>query len=189
MTEDGMRRVEGGDSAHLDSILRLAHVGRRLRSSVNWARIENDLGRALPIDFKELSEVVPGGQFGHLLVRTPALYGRIEDFLHYFVETVGEVEESLEGLYDVPFGFYPEPGGFLSWANVEIDTFIGWIGDSSNENRSVCIVNTSGDWEIFEGTTTEFLEAVIAGNYQPEILGALKVDSFPLRFYPYDVIW
>lgn len=145
--------------------------------------IEQALGREIPGDYRLLAETLPPGQFDYLFVRTPGLYDDENGYIQQIRETAEEVRDYLEEFYDLPFGFFPEQGGFTPWANIDFDTFVGWVNYQGVDQ--IASVDFSGEWDMFPGGTLEFLVSVVSGAYRPpEVLDSLGLRGYPLKFYP-----
>lgn len=116
-------------------------------------------------------------------MHTPDLYFEEVGYTRRLLETADDVKDFIESFYDMPFKFYPETGGFVPWANIDISTYVGWI-DYQGRNQ-IATLNFSGDWDIFPGGSLEYLVAVVSGEYRPPgLLDVLGLNGYPLPFYP-----
>ncbi|MEU2507556.1 hypothetical protein ABZ621_22995 [Streptomyces sp. NPDC007863] len=160
----------------------LAATGRSLggpRHAVDWAAVEDRLGTALPVDYKQLAEVFGEGAFdGYLRLYVPGSDGsgpggrgsggsgsdlagnafRLADHARVHGGTLWE-----------PYEVYPAPGGLLPWGDTEqADTFY-WLTEGRDPDRwpIVAVEDDYDSWVRFDGTITEFLYRLLTDRHHP----------------------
>jgi hypothetical protein len=169
---------------------------------VDWNQAEEDVGVALPPDFCELAERFSDGVFQGYLAFTPSagwLAGlrdrRLADlrrwrdntpddddiaYREYLEELAASEGEELppDPVLCFPFPLWPEPGGIFPWATGSHVEFFFWLR-SGPDPGSWPVVWCHGDhldWERFDGTTTDFLIALVSGQIDARQLGS---PTFP----------
>lgn len=174
-------------------------------ASTNWARAEQELGIALPPDYRELAERFPSGTFqGYLdfqpgpdiladLVERPLGDLRrwrdntLEDWeireREYIEATEGRALPERQISY--PFPLWPEPGGIYPWAQGGNDAIFFWLTDSDPSSWPVVWCHGEDTlWERFDGMATEFLMALVTGQLDVRRLGS-PIFPPPPRFDPW----
>jgi hypothetical protein len=145
-----------------DPLAQLATIvgpGDAAPASFDWARVETQLGRSLPPDYKRLIEIFGSG-----------------DYLY-------EISFSWNGIYtNSPAGFYdgndpnvandlcilhpppgfPSPGELLFCGSTEGRDLLAWDTRNSDPARWP-VITVHGDAEIFPGTLTELYVAELTG--------------------------
>lgn len=174
---------------------------------VDWKQTEEKVGVALPPDFCELAEWFPFGVFQGYLDFIPSAGGlmdlrdrRLGDLRRWRDNTPDDDEiayrEYLEELaasegeelvpapvLSFPFPLWPEPGGIFPWATGSHGEIFFWLR-SGRDPGSWSVVWCHGDdldWERFDGTTTEFLIALVSGQIDARQLGS-PIFPPPPRF-------
>jgi hypothetical protein len=174
---------------------------------VDWKQAEEEVGIALPPDFCELAERFPFGVFQGYLDFVPSIGGLVDlrerplDDLRRWRDNTPDDEEIryrkyLEELAALkgeelppdpvpcfPFPLWPEPGGIFPWGLGSGDEFFFWLR-SGPDPGSWPVVWCHGDdpeWEQFDGTTTEFLIALVTGQVDTRRLGS-PIFPPPPRF-------
>jgi hypothetical protein len=105
------------DSAScIGELAELAGVSLNRRAEYDWAEIETAVGLRLPEDYKQFSEVFPGGWFRQFVrVRKPdrpeSGPQQLDSFGMRQLETLRTWR--AEGRGQFPYPLYPEPGGLL----------------------------------------------------------------------------
>jgi len=171
-------------------------------SGVDWEQAEEEVGIALPPDFCELAERFPAGVFQGYLDFVPSPAGladlrerplgdlrrwrdntpdegeiRYRNRLEDLAALVGE-ELPPDPVLSFPFPLWPEPGGIFPWALGSGDEIFFWLR-SRPDPGSWPVVWCHGEdfeWEQFDGTTTEFLIALVSGQIDARLLGS---PTFP----------
>lgn len=176
-------------------------------AEVGWDQAQEELSVALPPDFCELAERFPAGVFqGYLaFLPSPASLADLRDrrladlrrwrddtpdddeiryreYLKELAASEGEEFSPDPALY-IPFPLWPEPGGIFPWATGSHTEIFFWLR-SGLDPGTWPVVWCHGDdleWEQFEGTTTEFLIALVTGQIDGRQLGS-PICPPPPRF-------
>jgi hypothetical protein len=169
---------------------------------VDWKQAEEEVGIALPPDFCELAERFPYGVFQGYLDFIPSPAGLMDlrerplaDVRRWRDNTPDDDEilyrKNLEELaasegeqlspdpvLSFPFPLWPEPGGIFPWALGSGDEMFFWLRSEPDPGSWPVVWCHGGDleWEQFDGTTTDFLIALVTGQIDPRRLGS---PTFP----------
>jgi hypothetical protein len=176
-------------------------------SGVDWPQAEEELDAALPPDFCELAERFPAGVFQGYLTFLPSPVSLVDlrdrrladlrrwrdgmpddDEIRYRQQLQELAASEGEGLLEesplaIPFPLWPEPGGIFPWAQGSHTEIFFWLR-SGPDPASWPVVWCHGDdfeWERFDGTTTEFLIALVNGQIDGRQL-ASPIFPPPPRF-------
>jgi hypothetical protein len=158
-----------GSSSRLHELATLGSFTISRRWRYDWASIEASLGVRLPEEYKEFVQAFPPGGFGELVVLHPARragFVGLPDEIHGFAERYGgPLEVELPSVRQaVPFGFYPEPGGLIPWADFNADAALFWLPDSGDPDTWPVVAYTDTPaYEYVDGTTLEALLRVLRG--------------------------
>ncbi|NGN68269.1 SMI1/KNR4 family protein [Streptomyces sp. A7024] len=148
---------------------------------IDWAVLEDDLGTALPDDFKLLAERFPSFVLGDfLLVAFPRpgkelyrLRGIRED-LEGVLQTYWEEEMSC-GLRP-----HPAPGGLLPWAESnEGDMFLWTTTGPTPQQWRVTVASRNGGWWHYDGSAVQFLTDYCTGTLKLWALPPLNPQATP----------
>lgn len=176
-------------------------------TGIDWKQAEEEVGVALPPDFCELAGRFPYGVFqGYLsFLPSPASLEdlcerRLADlrrwrdntpdddeikYRKYLEELAASEGEELppEPALFVPFPLWPEPGGIFPWATGSHGEIFFWLrsGPDSGSWPVVWCHGEDFEWEQFDGTTTEFLIALVSGLIDARQLGS-PIFPPPPRF-------
>jgi hypothetical protein len=161
-------------------------------SAADWASVERDIGTPLPGDFRALADrygtgtiddtlrlYAPGGGPGALDLRV---------WMSRQLEAEREASELfLDPLTDEPaYRVWPEPGGLLPWADTPDAVIFHWRTDDGAPEQWPVVVERGDaldpDFWAFDGTATELLEALVAGELQVPQLGGWR-PAEPPRFF------
>lgn len=171
-------------------------------AGTNWARAEQELGIALPPDYRELAGRFPSGTFQGYLDFQPGpdiladLFERPLGDLRRWRDKTFDDEEIREREYieategrelpekeiSYPFPLWPEPGGVYPWAEGGSDAIFFWL--TGSDPSSWPVVWCHGEdilWERFDGTAAEFLIALVTGQLDVRRLGS-PIFAPPPRF-------
>jgi hypothetical protein len=175
----------------------------------DWAQAEEELGIALPPDYRELVERFPGGTFQGYLDFNPGLSPLIDlrerrlgelrrwrdhtpdddgiQYRRYLEELEASQGRVLPPDPEVsyPFPLWPEPGGIYPWAEGAISLFF-WLRNASDPGSwpVVWCHGEDDEWERFDGNTTEFLIALVTGQIDIRRLSAPIFPPPPI-FHPW----
>jgi hypothetical protein len=179
----------------------------RGRPAIDWKQAEEELGVTLPPDFCELAARFPTGVFQGYLAFLPSP-GSLQDlrdrpladlrrwrddtpddddlrYREYLEEqAVSQGEEfTPDPPLFVPFPLWPEPGGIFPWATGSHTETFFWLrsGPDPGTWPVVWCHGDDLDWEQFEGTTAEFLIALVTGQIDARRLGS-PIFPPPPRF-------
>ncbi|MFD9859339.1 hypothetical protein [Streptomyces alboflavus] len=142
------------------SLTRWRAEGQR---GVDWSVIEDELGTALPPDYRALGDAYPVLVFDDFLWVTVPSPGKESAF----VSGVRETAETLQDLSDVDesHGYVPFPaeGGLLGWgSSLSGDQFYWQVNSKDPASWRVVVSGRNDDWWTFEGGAVEFLVAALS---------------------------
>jgi hypothetical protein len=104
-------------------------------SGIDWRDIENRLGVALPLDYKEWCDEIPSGRFdnGYVDIVHPGHAKNSRDFVRYQLNYCQSMEEWRKGeagrVPDGPAGkvrVYPSIPGLFPWGGIGYDWIFAW---------------------------------------------------------------
>jgi hypothetical protein len=134
--------------------------------AVRWEVLHEDLGVALPPDFRALAEAYPKLFFDEfLLVNLPEPGEELS-----FAASVRASAEIVRLLSDagmakgyVPF---PEPGGLLEWGSSDCgDSFYWRTWSKSPSDWSIVVSGRNDDWSEYAIGVVDFLAAVFRKDF------------------------
>jgi hypothetical protein len=172
-------------------------------AATDWTRAEEELGSALPPDYRELAERFPYGTFQGYLdfypdadIFTDLRELRLSRLRRLRDNTPDEDEvryrqyvEASEGRplpdweISCPFPLWPEPGGIYPWTEGGDDATFFWLRTGPDPS-SWPVVWCHGEdilWERFDGPATEFLIALVNDEIDSRRLGS-PIFPQPPRF-------
>ncbi|MFG2310279.1 SMI1/KNR4 family protein [Streptomyces sp. NPDC048566] len=141
---------------------------RRLEPApINWSLMEEDLGTALPSDYKLLSELYPS-------------FALSEGFIHVGLTKSGTERDNsgiFEGLQivqdwwqaDMSLGIppHPAPGGLLPWTDTEGGDLFLWMTTGAPDDWPVTVATRGGEWWHYLGGAVQFLAELMDGTLEP----------------------
>ncbi len=131
---------------------------------VDWARLEEALGTALPADYKLLRDRYPTFVLSDfLLVGGPAPGGEAA-----WAEDTDDLATLAEWCEDadlsVPLHPYPAPGGLLPWSSSYQGDYFLWSTDPSGPSAwTVTVASRNGAWWHYTGGAVQFLTDLAGG--------------------------
>lgn len=163
-----------------------------------WAALEQQVGRALPPDYKALLDLFGSGAFGSyeeggaffdlIFTLSP---GCTRDDLDAFAlmldlsEVIAEMKRQWPG--DVPYPVWPEPGGLLYLGGTTTTHCIYWRTDGPPDTWTVAICDRPCEaWFHWEGDLTSFLAAMVTRRVPEWIIEG--PSRFPLVFEDLDTL-
>jgi hypothetical protein len=155
----------------------------------DWAVVQEDLGLALPRDYKDLVDVYGGGEFYEhvdLLVPGPTRCGS------GLVRRNASHVRELENLWSVHRGRPAELDvadlRLVVWADTIDSDSLNWLvrpGEPPERWPVVVLHCDLGDCEVYPMTCTEFLARLFARDVESEILtDHLDEEGAPFRPHP-----
>ena len=147
------------------------------RYDVDWSQMGRDLGVKFPADYRELLAIVPA-----LDIQS---WVRV---WHPFEEPRGSWRQRVTGWPttlemfrelrpELPFSADREPGGLLPWGDVNDDYVLCWHMNGPVDQWPVVVVDYSlTEWELFQGSMSEFLLDLLSGNISSQILRFLNEE-------------
>ena len=137
-----------------------------------WREIEQQLGFALPSDYKKYIETYGTGSVDDFLLvfnpfssnRYVSLPTQIEDRLdaqRQFTEMTGDA---------APWPLHPDPGGLLPWACTDNGDVLFWLTEGAPDDWSIVVMEAHSDeWEQAPGPMSNFLLRVLSREYKCNI--------------------
>jgi hypothetical protein len=171
------------------------------RTDTDWVQAEEELGVAVPSDFRELASRFPDGTFqGYLYFQpgTPNLVDLRDRLLGELrrcrsEENLEDTAPSRDPDPSYPYPLWPEPEGIFPWAMGSGGEIFFWLRNSPDPGSwpVVWCHGEDREWERFDGITSEFLIALVTGQIDAPRLGSPTFPSPPrfdkwegLRFIP-----
>lgn len=144
-----------------------------------WQDVEDELGTALPEDYKNLINLYGVGCFGGfvwpLSPFVPKLHAasrfRLEAGINMMKLFESVKLEDPESLPD--FSAYPTAGGLLPWGVEDTGGLQGWLTSGSPDKWNTVVLDNDWSEEIYqyETSTTEFLVGWLTGS--------IKISFYP----------
>ena len=159
----------------VDQLVRLTRWRGPRQTDADWERAEEDLGIALPLDFRELAERFPDGVFQGYLDFS-ASPGSLVDLAEGPLEDLRRWREDAS--LSLPFPLWPEPGGIFPWTLGSRDEIFFWLRSDPDPSHwpVVWCHGEDFEWEQFAGSATDFLIALVTGQIDARTLGS---PTFP----------
>ncbi len=153
---------------------------------VDWPAVEESVGFGLPSDYKALLAAFPSGRFAGLVrpIRPGTDGYPPTDYLGFHAYVLDDMRGwRRAGHGDFPYPIHPEPGGLLPWARGRRLEPIFWLTGSGDPDSWPVIAVDSDyrQWRTFAGTATEFLIALVSGDFDTSSYG---VDAAGPAFVP-----
>ncbi|OIK27005.1 SMI1/KNR4 family protein [Streptomyces malaysiense] len=155
----------------------LARYRRPEPAPIAWSTVEEDLGTALPSDYKHLAEYYPSFTMSH-------------DFIHVGLPQPGRERENagvFEGLVilqdwweaDMSLGMrpYPAPGGLFPFNDTVVGDFILWRTVGTPDDWTVTVANRDGGWWHYSAGVVQFLAELVDGTLEPWGLPVMHTDA------------
>ncbi|MEV6319248.1 SMI1/KNR4 family protein [Streptomyces sp. NPDC051776] len=150
-----------------------------------WSLVENELGTALPQDYKELIDTYGGGLFdGVLWLLEPGCANK-----HYDILTEAEERtEAFELLWShgeaKPPELEREGTRLIPWASTENGEFLYWLARPGEEPDDWTVMANEGrgpEWEHHNMTCVSFLLSALTGEVTSEIIWELPAADHSFR--------
>lgn len=176
----GRRLVDAAEAvAELERVLPgLAALRLRTAPGVDWARLEDALGTALPADYKLFCDRYPAidlSDFVRLGGPPPGAEAGWVRHAHEELEIVAEWCEDAE--FDVPLEVYPAPGGLLPWAcSNQGDYFLWTTSPAGPQEWTVTVASRNGDWWHYAGGAVQFVADLVSGALEPWALPTVRAE-------------
>ena len=144
-----------------------------------WEAVEAEVGTALPKDYKEFVRLYGHGEFMEFLgVHVPRCrspYVRFESE----IRVVGDVFAEDE---DLPYAFWPSPGGLLVFGKTDFGDYLFWLTSGPPDTWRVVVWGRGlQEFEAFECGLTDFLAGLATGEINPQ--------DFPQDMLPCDKLF
>jgi hypothetical protein len=138
---------------------------------VDWSSVEQEIGTALPPDYKAFVETYGGGTIDHFLsVLTPIGPTKWANLVWRAHATEDPMDLASPRAMHAPFEPYPAPGGLLAFAQTDNGDVLYWKTVGGPENWTVVVFPPRApEYLEFDGSMTEFLEALFTGRVSSEI--------------------
>jgi hypothetical protein len=130
---------------------------------VDWARAEEQLGVALPDDYKALAKAYGVGWFSEwLMVNLPDSSYPQFDLLHDLQDTEWHRSSRDHQPGTIPYAFHPEPSGLIRWGHTRTGDDFWWLPVTDSPRDWRIVASDHGvDWAEFDCTTTEFVHRLL----------------------------
>lgn len=172
---------------HLANLMALAPPpAEPIMARGDWGRIEGQIGRSLPADFKALIATYGSGSFGEFLnpinpLRDGGIGFEWAD-QHILAHERGLRRDSPRS-YALPI--YPEPGGILPWATTDNGDTLFWLTWGDPDGWGVLHQEARGDDRVlYPFRAVEFLARWLAGELCGPLLPDLGGDPACVFFRP-----
>jgi hypothetical protein len=134
-----------------------------------WEPIEAEIGAALPQDYKDFVRLYGGGYFMEFLgVRVPRSTNP-NTRLETLVRVVCEGLSSIFPLEEIPYPFWPSPGGLLPFGVTDNGDDLFWLTRGAPADWKVVVLDRGfGRFETFDCDLTDFLAGLATGEILPE---------------------
>lgn len=166
----------------LSQIMELMEPPQAVGATTPWHNAATEVGFEFPADYRDFVDVYGGGGVNdELFIAAPTLRrtdSRFRTGFGGFVDqttlglgrSITEMRENAVALDDeetYPFPILPEPGGLLIWGNNANGDVCFWDTREADPDRwpVVVFLLSSRHWDRFDGGMTEFLQAVLRGDY------------------------
>lgn len=158
-----------------------------LRLDIPWNSVEEDLGTALPEDYKKLAETFGKGEFSEFLRVFTVDATRQFDLVRIWKKFLDGGPESGPDPAFKPYRMYrPGQRGLIPWAFGEMKCSYFWLASADEDPASWPIV-TQGDpypWHEVNMSTSEFVCRVLTDpDFEPFSIARLMPEP---DFYPMD---
>lgn len=158
-----------------EELLRLVPPPADVAVHIEWGQVEDDLGVALPDDYKWLAEQYGPGSFDEFL---SILHPSSPFYPTRLVEAAERAAEILDQLHasgreKIPY----ETNDLLAVGKTDNGDTIYWVTDPQDTPNAWKVVANGArntKWPRFDGGIVEFLVAVLSG--------AARIDVFPRDF-------
>lgn len=153
------------------------------REPVRWERAEEELGLALPADYKALIDEYGAGSFDDFLwVFEPYHDNQFLDLLWQTPNHLRVLRTLVEdGGGEEPYLLRSEPGGLVSWGLTDNGDMCFWHVTSRDPSEWTVALrpSRSSQWHRFEGALTEFLVEMLSGRERVSIFPEGVPSSAP----------
>jgi len=134
------------------------------RYDVDWSQMGRDLGVKFPADYRELLAIVPGVNIQNWLHLWHPLQRPLGSWRQRVTGWPRALEMFRELRPEFPFSTNREPGGLLPWGDVNDDYVLCWHMNGPVDQWPVVVVDYSlTEWELFQGSMSEFLVDLLSG--------------------------
>jgi hypothetical protein len=150
---------------------------------VDWADVELRLKTGLPDDYKKFVQTYGSGRIDDMLfVLNPVTVNKALSLFDAGMARIRALHVMRES--DAKRGriwsyaIFPEPGGLLPWACTDNGDVCLWKTSAADPNKWTVVVygRAFDTWEPFDGTMTQFLDALLSRKY---VSRSLTDDDFP----------
>ncbi|MFI9452556.1 SMI1/KNR4 family protein [Amycolatopsis sp. NPDC052450] len=175
-------------SSRVDEIAVLLGWQRQFTVEKSWEIVEQNLGIALPADYKELLARFPGGVFRRIEIDSPVAnekaWTKYKRALEEILQILGD--EDLEYLDQVDYTLYPEFGGLLPWGSDGQGGTFCWITDSSDPDLWRIAYHDQGadQWREHAGPITQLLYEILTNTGQDNLL-RWDFTDLPVEYIPF----
>jgi hypothetical protein len=138
------------------------------------SRLEAEIGRSLPSDYRWFLETYGSGSIGgDLAVFTPSSVVEARRFTPQ-QERIGDwlrlVKERRPG--EVPFPIWPEPGGLLAWGGTDSGVMCLWLTSNDDADQWPIVLRDAhrSEWFTHRGPMSWFLGDLFDGSVEVSFL-------------------
>ena len=139
----------------------------------DWKAAENELGTALPADYKDFINTYGSGKILDFLIVLNPFSTRKNINLISRMLMQSAVFKELEDEYDIkcPFPVYPERGGILPCALTDNGDVIFWITNGNPNEWNIIINESRGpDYESINLNIVDFITYFISGEIKTKTI-------------------
>ncbi|RSN60627.1 hypothetical protein DMH01_15130 [Amycolatopsis sp. WAC 04182] len=180
-----MRHAE--TPSRVDEIADLLGWQEQFAPERTWTAVEQDLGVALPSDYKALLTRFPGGVFRRIEIDSPVAHDNAWATYKHTLDELLQIlgDEDLEYLDNVEYHLYPEPGGLLPWGSDGQGGTFCWITDSGDPDRwRIAYHDQSADqWREHPGPVTQLLYEILIDTGHENLL-RWDFTDLPVEYIP-----
>ena len=172
-----MGAAEGMRQDFVEELARVVELDPQPRMRVDWARVEDKLGRRLPSDYKVFAERFGPGHFDeYIWVAVPHGFGPRLDFFEQLQERVNTLRSLADAGIPIPYPLYPEEKGLIPWGSSIDGEALYWVTDHDDPDRWTVVLHLhrTDDWFGFQGSATHLLYSLLTGQAAVPVLP----DSF-----------
>lgn len=157
-----------------------------LSRQIDWRGVEGRIGTSLPADYKEMVQTYGPGAFGNFIyILQPDSNNHNIDLEHrgaMAIEALRVLQADRSGNpygggEELPYRLGGSPE-IIPWAITDNGDVCYWVTRQSSGPDGWRVAVNEGsapEWEEFDGSSTEFLLAVLSGDYVSDIFP----DDFP----------
>lgn len=144
----------------------------------SWARLESEIGRELPADYKAFARLYGVGAFCNDVVTIFVPRGMdLPTGLESEIRVVSDAFREL-GLDGEPYRLWPEPDGLIPLGVTDGGDYIFWLPLGAPNDWKIAVCGRATDrYEVFDCDLTDFLAGLVTGEILPDCFPAISPHS------------